>query len=194
MVDKSIFTEYFAIRLLINVISMIVLVRFIYYSVYNRRDLFSPFFLLNFIIFLLAYMLKVSGGFDSIGSAFGLLAAFSLLRFRTNSMSMKDMTYLFIVMTIGLINSVMVGNYFEIVAVNGIIIVAVFAADGNLIVRDEKTKTVEIEGLENIKPEQRKILVDDLRQRTGLDIKKITIEYIDFVRNRATIKIYYYGK
>jgi hypothetical protein len=193
-VDKSIFTEYFGIRLLINMVSMIVMVRFIYFGVHNRRDLFSPFFLLNFIIFLLAYMLKISEGFDSIGSAFGLLAAFSLMRFRTSTLSMKDMTYLFIVMTVGLINSVMKGSYLEIIVVNSIIIAAVFAVDGNLIIRDEKTKDIEIEGLENIKPDQRKLLVEDLRQRTGLDIQKVTIEYIDFVRNRATIKIYYYGK
>ncbi len=192
--DKSIFTEYFVIRLLINLVSMIVLVRFIYFGVHNRRDLFSPFFLLNFIIFLLAYMLKISEGFDSIGSAFGLLAAFSLMRFRTSTLSMKDMTYLFIVMTVGLINSVMKGSYLEIVVVNSIIISAVFAIDGNLLIRDEKTKTIEIESLENIKPEQRKLLVDNLRQRTGLDIQKISIDYIDFVRNRATITIYYYGK
>ena len=190
--DKTIFTEYFAIRLLINTVSMIILIRLIYFKVYNRKDLFTPFFLLNFIIFLLAYMLRASGGFDSIGSAFGLLAAFSLLRFRTSSLSMKDMTYLFIVMTVGLINSVMAGNYFEIVAVNGIIIAAVFVTDGNVVMRDEKTKTIEIEGLQFIKPQQRNELLADLRERTGLDIQKITIEYIDFVRNRATIKIYYY--
>jgi len=191
-VDKTIFTEYFAIRLLINTVSMIILIRLIYFKVYNRKDLFTPFFLLNFIIFLLAYMLRASGGFDSIGSAFGLLAAFSLLRFRTSSLSMKDMTYLFIVMTVGLINSVMAGNYFEIVAVNGIIIAAVFVTDGNVVMRDEKTKTIEIEGLQFIKPQQRNELLADLRERTGLDIQKITIEYIDFIRNRATIKIYYY--
>ena len=191
--EKGLFTEYFVLRLLINLVSMVVLVRFIYYKVHNRRDLFSPFFLLNFIIFLLAYMLKVSGGFDSIGSAFGLLAAFSLLRFRTDALSMKDMTYLFIVMTIGLINSVMKGSYLERVAINGIIVAVVFAADGNVIFRDEKTKTIEIEGLENIKPEQRKLLVEDLRNRTGLDIQKVTIDHIDFVRNRATIRVYYYG-
>jgi len=191
-VDKTIFTEYFGFRLLINAVSMIILIRLIYFKVYNRKDLFTPFFLLNFIIFLLAYMLKVSGGFDSIGSAFGLLAAFSLLRFRTRSLSMKDMTYLFIVMTVGLINSVMAGGYFEILAVNGIIIAAVFATDGNVLMRDEKAKTIEIESLQYIKPEHRKLLVEDLKARTGLDIQKITIEYIDFVRNRATITIYYY--
>ncbi len=189
--DKSLFTEFFVFRLLINSISMIVMVRIIYFHVYKKRDLFAPFFLLNFIIFLLAYMLKVSGGFDSIGSAFGLLAAFSLLRFRTDTLSMKDMTYLFIVMTIGLINSAMAGNYVEIVSINAIIIVAVFIVDGNMIMRNEKTKTVEIDSFENIKPENEKALMEDIRKQTGLDIRKISIEHYDLIKKRATIMIYY---
>src|SRR6478609_2190689 len=134
--DKNLFTEYFAFRLAIDCISMVLLVRIIYYNVYKKRDLFAPFFLLNFIIFLLAYMLKVTGGFDSIGSAFGLLAAFSLLRFRTDTLSMKDMTYLFIIMTFGLINSVMKGTFIEIIILNVIIIVAVYVVVGNRLMRN----------------------------------------------------------
>jgi hypothetical protein len=189
---KGIFTEYFALRLLINTISMIIMIGFIYYRVYKKRDLFAPFFLLNFIIFLLAYMLKVSGGFDSIGSAFGLLAAFSLLRFRTDTLSMKDMTYLFIVMTIGLINSAMAGNYVEIVSINGIIILALFLIDGNVLMRNEKTKTIELDSFDNIKPEQQKMLIEDIRKITGLNIQKITIEHYDMLKKRVTIKIFYY--
>ena len=190
--DKNLFTEYFVFRLAINCISMVLLVRIIYYGVYKKRDLFAPFFLLNFIIFLLAYMLKVTGGFDSIGSAFGLLAAFSLLRFRTDTLSMKDMTYLFIVMTIGLINSAMAGGYTDILSINAIIIAAVFVVDGNVVMRNEKTKTVEIDSFENIMPEQEKLLTEDIRKQTGLNIQKITIEHYDLIKKRATIKIYYY--
>ena len=103
--DKShLFTEYFLVRLLINTVSMIILIRIVYFTTYQKRDLFFTFFLLNFIVFLLAYMLDKAGGFDSIGSAFGLLAAFSLLRFRTETMSAKDMTYLFINPKVMMIN------------------------------------------------------------------------------------------
>src|SRR6187549_502962 len=100
MENTGIFSSYFLVRLLINTVSMIVLIRFIYFSTYQKRDSFFTFFLLNFIVFLLAYMLDKTGGFNSIGSAFGLLAAFSLLRFRTDTLSMQDMTYLFMVMKI----------------------------------------------------------------------------------------------
>ena len=189
---KSLFTELFAFRFLINCVSMLLIVRLIYYNVYKKRDLFAPFFLLNFIIFLLAYMLKMTGGFDSMGSSIGLIAAFSLLRFRTDTISMKDMTYLFIVMTIGLINSVMGADYIEIVSINCIIIAVVFVVDGNMLMRNEKTKTVEIDSFENIKPEQEKMLMEEIRKQTGLNIQKIAIEHYDLIKKRATIKIYYY--
>lgn len=191
--DKMvIFTSYFFLRLLINSISMIALIGFVYYKTYQKRDSFFTFFLLNFIVFLLAFMLDKTGGFSSIGSAFGLLAAFSLLRFRTETISLKDMTYLFIIMAIGLINSVMKGSYVEIVGLNVLIIVIVYVVDGNTIMRTQQHKTIEYYSLQKIRPEQQHELIADLRERTGLDIQKITIEHIDFVREKATIRIYFY--
>ncbi len=137
-------------------------------------------------------MLEKTGGFGSIGSAFGLLAAFSLLRFRTETISMKDMTYLFIIMTFGLINSVMKGTYVEIIALNAMIIVAVYVVDGNRLMRNQRSKTVEYPSIENIRPDKQAQLITDLRERTGLDIQKISIEHIDFGKEKAYIKIYYY--
>ena len=127
MENSELFSEYFAIRLAINTVFMFILIRFIYYRTYNKRNLFFTFFLLNFIVFLLAFMLEKAKAFNSLGSAFGLLAAFSLLRFRTETISTKDMTYLFIIMAIGLINSIMKGTYLEIASINGLIVVAVYA-------------------------------------------------------------------
>ena len=98
---------------------MIILIRVVYYSTYQKRDMFFTFFLLNFIVFLLTFMLEKAKAFNSLGSAFGLLAAFSLLRFRTETITAKDMTYLFIIMAIGLINSIMKGSLVEIGAING---------------------------------------------------------------------------
>jgi hypothetical protein len=156
-----------------------------------KRDFYFTFFLLNFIIFLLAYMLERTKAFNSMGSAFGLLAAFSLLRFRTETLTTKDMTYLFIIMTIGLINSVMKGTYIEIVGLNGLIIGTVFIIDGGSLMRNEKTKTIEYNSLENIQPDRQNILIEELRKLTGLQIKKIDIEHIDYVKNRVVIKVYY---
>ena len=186
------FTEYFTYRLLINSISMIVLVRYVYFNTYQKRDSFFPFFLLNFVVFLLSFMMEKAKVFGSFSSAFGLLAAFSLLRFRTETITLKDMTYLFITMTLGLINSLMEGSLIEIGALNGMVIGAVYVVDGNRILRNQKSKTIEYPILDNIRPEQQPQLIQDLKQRTGLDIRKITIEHIDFTKSRAVIKIFYY--
>jgi hypothetical protein len=140
-------------------------------------------------------MLQKSTAFGSIsnaGTAFGLLAAFSLLRFRTETISAKDMTYIFIIMTIALINSIMDGQYWEIIILDSLIILAVYLVDGNWLMRNQKTKMVDYEGLDNIKPDKHPILIHDLCQRTGLNIQKISIEHIDLIKNRVEIKIYYH--
>ncbi len=193
MDSLQLFSPYFFVRLLINSVAMIILIRFIYYHTYNKRNLFFTYFLLNFVVFLLAFMLEKAKAFSSLSSAFGLLAAFSLLRFRTETLSSKDMTYLFIIMALGLINSVMLGTILEISMVNALLLLAVYIVDGNILMRNQKTKMVEYEGLENIKPEKHNLLIDDLKQRTGLNIQRISVERIDFSRNRAEIKIYYYS-
>ncbi|HTF18188.1 MAG TPA: DUF4956 domain-containing protein [Chryseolinea sp.] len=192
MENLQIFTEYFLIRILINTISMVLLIRVVYYNVYEKRDYYFTFFLLNFIIFLLAYMLEKTKAFSSMGSAFGLLAAFSLLRFRTETITTKDMTYLFIIMTIGLINSIMKGTYVEIIALNLLIIAVVFVIDGNRIIKNEKSKLVEYNSLDNMQPANHHLLIADLKKRTGLDIKKILIEEIDFTKSRLMIRVYYH--
>jgi hypothetical protein len=171
---------------------MVLVVRVIYFNTYHKSDLFFTFFLLNFIVFLLSYMLEQAKAFNSLSSAFGLLAAFSLLRFRTETLTTKDMTYLFIMMAVGLINSVMKGSYLEISGINFMIAAVVWAVDGNQLMRNQKIKIVEYDKIENIKPGQHQQLLSDLKERTGLDIKKTTIEQIDLVKNRAIIKIYYY--
>jgi hypothetical protein len=188
----TLFSEYFLIRLLINSLTMFILIRVVYFTTYHKRDMFFTFFLLNFIVFLLAFMLEKAKAFNSLGSAFGLLAAFSLLRFRTETISTKDMTYLFIIMAIGLINSIMKGLVLEICAINALIIAAVFAVDSNHIMKIQKTKTIEYGSLENIKPEHNTQLIDELRSKTGLDIRRTSIEEIDFVKNRVIVKIYYF--
>lgn len=191
--DKThLFNTFFLVRLLINTVSMIILIRFVYYTTYKKRDSFFTFFLLNFIVFLLAYMLGAMDVFSNFGGAFGLVAAFSLLRFRTETITLKDMTYLFIIMTFGLINSIMKGTYLEIIGLNVLIIGVVYVVDSNHIMRNQRSKIIEYPSLENIKPEKQPQLILELRERTGLDIQKISIEHIDFGKDRAIIKIYYY--
>jgi len=182
--------DKFFLRLLIDVIAMVVLIRLVYFPIYKKKDFFFTFFMFNIIIFILTYLLnKVD---ISLGAAFGLFAVFSLLRYRTENISTKDMTYLFITIALGLITSVSKGTYFEIALINAIVIGFVFALDGNLLLKNELVQFIQYEHIENIRPENQSALLDDLKRRTGLNIHKISVTKVDFLRDTAVIKIYYY--
>ena len=86
----------------------------------------------------------------------------------------------------------MKGTYVEIVLLNVMIIAAVYVVDGNRLIRNQQSKIIEYYSLENIKPDQQDQLITELREKTGLDINKITIEHIDFGKGKAFIKIYFY--
>ncbi len=182
--------EKFFVRLLIDLVAVFCLIRLIYYPLYKNKEFFFTFFMFNIIIYLLTYVLnKVD---MSTGAAFGLFAVFSLLRYRTEDITPKDMTYLFTVIAMGLIGSVMKGTYFEMALVECIIIGAVYALDSNLFLRKEIIKNIQYENIDMIKPEHHADLLEDLKKRTGLSIHKITIGKVDFLRDTAIIKIYYY--
>lgn len=182
--------EKFFVRLLINFVSVFILIRLVYYRIYKKKDFFFTYFLFNLVIFIITYLLnKVE---LSMGAAFGLFAVFSLLRYRTENISAKDMTYLFIVIAMGLITSVSKGSYFETSLINLIIISFAFFLDGNIFMRNEHIQKIQYENIEMIKPENHQLLIEDLRNRTGLNIHKISIGRIDFMKDTALIKIYYY--
>jgi len=186
------FNLNFFIRLGINVLSMIVLVRGIYYSVYRRREFFFTFFMFNLIIFIITVLLNANSGF-SIGAAFGLFAIFAMLRYRTEDISARDMTYLFMSITIGLISSINMGTALEIGVINAIILLAAYLIEGGLLAKPEFFKVIEYERIELIKPGNREELISDLRERTGLEVQKVFVKRIDFLRDTATLKIYYHG-
>jgi hypothetical protein len=187
------FTAPFFIRLAVNLLSMVVLVRMIYYPVYRKNDYFFTFFMFNITIFIITHLLNSETGF-SMGAAFGLFAIFSMLRYRTEDISARDMTYLFAVITLGLISSVNQGNLLELIVVNSIILAVAFLLDGGILIKTERMQLVQYEKIELIRPENRQALLDDLRERTGLNIKKISIDRIDFLRDTALIRVYYIDK
>lgn len=185
------FTAPFFMRLLIDILSMIVLIRLIYYPVYKRKDHMFTFYMFNITIFIIATLLGGKSTF-STGAAFGLFAVFSLLRYRTEDISARDMTYLFTVIALGLMTSVNKGTVLEIGIINAIILFAAFLLDGNVLMKTEFVKSVQYENIELIRPERHAELLEDLEKRTGLKIHKISVGKVDFLRDTATIKIYYY--
>lgn len=187
---QNIILDEFFIRLLIDLISCVVLIRFIYYRIYKNREFFFTFMIFNVLIFLITILLnKVE---MSMGAAFGLFAVFSMLRYRTEGLSMKDMTYLFLVIALGLITAIAPGNWIELSILNCIIISITYALESNLLMKKEFSKIIQYENIELIKPESRLELIADLEARTGLNIIRINIDRIDFLRDTALITVHYY--
>jgi hypothetical protein len=177
-------------RISIDIVSVFILIRFIYYPIYKNREFFFTFFIFNLIIFLITFLLnKVE---MSMGAAFGLFAVFSMLRYRTEGISMKDMTYLFLVIAMGLITAVSKGNWDELSLLNLIIIASTYLLESNIFLKKEASKVIQYENIEMIKPEFQAELIADLETRTGIKINRISISKVDFLRDTAIIRIYYY--
>jgi cytochrome c biogenesis factor len=182
--------EKFFIRFLIDILTVAVLVGVVYFRNYRKKDHIFTFMMFNVVIFLITYMLNKVG--MSFGAAFGLFAVFSILRYRTENISEKDMTYLFIVIAMGLINSVAKATYFEMMILNGMIILIAWILDANLLWKADKFQLVYYEKIDLIKTQNYELLLKDLADRTGLNVYKVTVEEIDFLKDSASLKVYYY--
>ena len=180
----------FLVRLFVDILTVGIIVRMIYYKHYRRADLLFTFFSMNIIIFLISFLLnKVE---MTMGAAFGLFAVFSMLRYRTENISAKDMTYVFIVIAVGLLTSVSSGGWQELMLVSGVIILSTFALESDRIIRREYSQHITYEKIEMIHKDKEKELLADLRARTGLDIHRVVIGKLDFLKEAADITIYYH--
>jgi cation transport ATPase len=179
----------FFINLLINVCSVLFIIFLIYYPRNKKLSYIFTFILFNIVIFMLTYVLNEVK--ISMGAAFGLFAVFSMLRYRTAGISMKDMTYLFVFIALGLISAIRL-DYWELGVINGILIVAIFLLDSNWLFKKETTRSIEYDNLELIKPDNREALIEDLKSRTGFNIHRVVIGNVNLLRDSATIKVYFY--
>ncbi|AFK02055.1 hypothetical protein Emtol_0904 [Emticicia oligotrophica DSM 17448] len=180
----------FFVRLFIDLLSVFVLIRLIFYRNYKKADQYLTFFAFNLVIFLITYLLnKVE---MSMGAAFGLFAVFSMLRYRTESISPKDMTYLFLVIAIGLLSAISKGGWDELTLLNGIILLATFLLESNWLIKKEFTKSLIYDNINLITPERRSDLLEDLKKRTGLNIHRVEIQEIDFLKDATRMTIYYF--
>lgn len=180
----------FFIRIGINLASVFILIRFIYFRRYKSNENFFTFFIFNLIIFLITFVLNKSD--MSMGAAFGLFAVFSMLRYRTEGINTKDMTYLFLVIAVGLITALSKGTWFELAFINLIIISFAFLLESNILMRKEVSKTIQYEHIDKIQPEFRAELHADLEKRMGIKINRIAIGKVDFLNDTAAIQIFYF--
>ena len=176
----------------IDLTFLFIIVRVIYYRIKDEKDYVFTFFMFNILTFFICYLLRKVP--MEMGFALGLFAVFGILRYRTEAIPIRQMTYLFIVIGLSMINSLANKSisWFEILLANGIITIITYLIDRVWFSTIELTKTILYEKIELIKPENEQELIEDLKQRTGLQIVAVKIDKVDFLRDTAQIKIYYH--
>jgi len=181
----------FGIRFLVNFVSIFIIVRLIYYPAHKNKDFLFTFFLFNVINFMICILLSTAK--LKMGFAFGLFAIFSILRYRTVTVPVREMGYFFISVTIGIINALALGdNYFlQLLIANSIIICFAYFLDYRVTLKHENFKEIIYERIDLIQPEKREEMLEDLRIRTGLNIHRVEFIRIDFLKDIARIYAYY---
>jgi len=176
----------------IDLLFLFIIVRVIYYRIKDEKDYVFTFFMFNILTFFICYLLRKVP--MEMGFALGLFAVFGILRYRTEAIPIRQMTYLFIVIGLSMINSLANKSisWFEILLANGIITIITYLIDRVWFSTIEQTKTILYEKIELIKPENEQELIEDLKKRTGLQIVAVKIDKVDFLRDTAQIKIYYH--
>ncbi len=175
-----------------NLLSAVVIIRGLYYTKAKRKDYLFTYLLINIVIFILCFTL--SSVKLQVGFALGLFAIFGIIRYRTDAMPIKEMTYLFVIIGIAVINALTTKkvSYAELLFANGVIIGVIYILEYLWLLRHESSKEVIYERIDLIKPEKKAELIVDLENRTGLKISRVEVGKIDFMRDVARLIIYYY--
>lgn len=188
--DNDFFKMMF--RFVLNFSFLTVIIRFIYYPDSKRKDYVFTYYLISLIVFFLCFTLKKYE--MDIGMALGLFAIFGIIRYRTNPVDIKEMTYLFVVIGVSIINALANKkmSYAEILAANIIIVFVLVLIEKYWSLKQVVAKSIVYENIDNIKPENYHLLKEDLEKRTGLTINDVTVGNIDFLKDIATVTIFYY--
>ncbi|MFT6845997.1 MAG: uncharacterized membrane protein YcaP (DUF421 family) [Flavobacteriales bacterium] len=180
------------IRFAFNFVVTMTIVRYIYYPIAKRKDYLFTYLLISTTVFFLCFLLENVK--LELGFALGLFAIFGIIRYRTDPMPIKEMTYLFIIIGISVINALANKkiSHAELLLTNGFILFLSFALERLFLLKHESRKTITFEKIELIKPENGEALLADLENRTGLKINRIEIGRIDFLRDTAQVRIFYF--
>ncbi len=181
----------FFISFLFNLSIVLVVVRLIYYpKTQNKRYVFTFLAFNTIIYFVLSFLTSIE---ISVGVGFGMFAIFSILRYRTDPIPIREMTYLFVITALPVMNSAGLRSeiWLELVIANLSVLIILFILEREWGFHYEASKKILYEKIELIKPQNRHELISDLEERTGLIIKRVVIGKVNFLRDTAEIKIYY---
>ena len=179
------------IRFLLNLFFLTAVVKYIYYKRSQKKEYLFTFYLIGIVVFFLCFTLKKYE--LDLGMALGLFAIFGILRYRTLPLEVREMTYLFVVIGIavmnGLSNKKM--SYAEIIAANSIIVLALYVLERYWAKTEVFSKEVLYETIENIRPENHDKLKEDLEKRLGVTVTNFEIGNVNFLRDVAKITVHY---
>lgn len=191
IIDFPDFLE-FVLRFALNTGVILILVRWLYYSTTKRKDYLFTYILISSVVFLLCFLLESVK--LQIGFALGLFAIFGIIRYRTDSMPIKEMTYLFLVIGISVINALTSENtsLADLLFANLALVIITYGLEKIWLLKHESSKIITYEKIDLIKPENYKDLLIDLRERTGIKtISRVVTGKIDFLRDTCTLTIFY---
>ena len=179
---------------LINLIAILIIVRGLYYPKCKRGEFFFTYILIAIRTFMLIYVLgdvKLKAGI-----ALGLFAIFSIIRYRTEQVAIREMTYLFIIIALSAINGLTVSELSlgEVIIINTLFIASIWICESKLLISHYSYKVIKYDNVNLITPDKREELIADLEKRTGLKIEKVEVGAIDFLKDAAIIKMYYKSK
>ncbi|MGQ8335768.1 DUF4956 domain-containing protein [Sunxiuqinia sp. A32] len=179
------------IRFTFNALVLLFIIRYLYARVSTRKDFFFSFFAVGITVFLLCFLLESVK--LELGFALGLFAIFGIIRYRTDPIPIKEMTYLFVIIGISVINALANKkvSYLELIMTNSIIVGGLYLLERFLRLRQENALEVCYDRIENIQKMKQNELLNDLQDRTGINIKRYQINQIDFLRDIAKITIYF---
>lgn len=182
------------VAFLINIVSILIVVRGLYYPKCKRGEFFFTYILIAISTFMLIYVLgdvKLKAGI-----ALGLFAIFSIIRYRTEQVAIREMTYLFIIIAISAINGLIVSelSYGEVLIINALFIISIWLCESKLLISHYSYKVIKYDNVNLITEDKREELIADLEKRTGLKIEKVEVGSIDFLKDAAIVKMYYRSK
>jgi hypothetical protein len=179
------------LKFLICVVVNFIIVDRLYYQKSHRRDFYFTFMLMTVAIYFLVYcMMGMERGKATMGVGLGLFGIFSIMRYRTDAMPVREMTYLFVIICLSVVHA-MEESFFELAIVDVVTIFAITICEMRLKV--QQTKLVQYDRIELIKPEKRQELIADLEARLGLKIIKVDVGGVDFLKDAAVLRVTYEG-
>ena len=182
------------LRLTINMVFITILIRFLYYEKTKRKDYLFTYYLIGTITFFLCFGLKKLD--IDTGMGLGLFAIFGIIRYRTDAIEIKEMTYLFLIIGLSVVNALASNklSIAEMALINVFMVILTYILEFVWLMKHETRKTITYERIDLIKPESAEEMKKDLEKRTGLNLNRIEIGKIDFLNDTAQVRVYYYAE